>query len=750
MAQDENLRRITVSNDDGDVYVESSGDGSEIVLKTEKVRIRDGDVYCGTSTVGLSESIDTLKAKDDAVDVRMDTLNDTQADLRNDFDALETTNSGRLTSIDTTLSALASKDASLTSADAYLTSRVDDLNATDGQLKATDETLKTRISSLNATDAELKGVDDGLSSRIDALRDIYVNELNVTDKQLIVTDAKLGSRIDSLNATQYELKGADAGLSSRIDALESAHTEYERVDDQVASLIDALNATDAALLAADEAFTATDQSLSSRVDDLNATDGQLKATDETLQTHISSLNATDAGLRATDANLSSRIDVITDIYVNELNVTDVRLGNRIDALNATQYELKGIDTGLSSRIGVLETKHTEYDLVDAKVASLIDALNATDLTLKAKDSETTLRIDRVTPPTCAPPGGDKLYFNGTSWRCQCISRFWGGTSCDIRPPWVWRQRIGPVSAASWAMFENTSFTTIYEGEQKQFDFDVESDTILKSAHVTDFFAASTVYDINPTQSDWDLHILQSEYAAIGSNGAAFVDSGAVRGKGLSRVYKRDPDGTWRVKFELIGSYDNYRGTYITYGKAQAIGVTGSVRTFAVAKLVDAGCVNNGRCSDMDSELRIFTNTGTSSTWTELQSIVLSNWRSGFTTVRQYASIKMNDFSKARSGHYFMAVHIQDISSSETIILYKNEDPGSSATWSEVASWNYPVGPTSGRLTVSYSFSGHVFMKPSSVRTPHMVLRSASVRAVAPRVESVRAIASLSPLAPQAR
>ena len=58
MAQDENLRRITVSNDDGDVYVESSGDGSEIVLKTEKVRIRDGDVYCGTSTVGLSESID--------------------------------------------------------------------------------------------------------------------------------------------------------------------------------------------------------------------------------------------------------------------------------------------------------------------------------------------------------------------------------------------------------------------------------------------------------------------------------------------------------------------------------------------------------------------------------------------------------------------------------------------------------------------------------------------------------------------
>ena len=60
MAQDENLRRITVSNDDGDVYVESSGDGSEIVLKTGKVRV-DGDVYCGTSTVGLSARLDALK-----------------------------------------------------------------------------------------------------------------------------------------------------------------------------------------------------------------------------------------------------------------------------------------------------------------------------------------------------------------------------------------------------------------------------------------------------------------------------------------------------------------------------------------------------------------------------------------------------------------------------------------------------------------------------------------------------------------
>jgi hypothetical protein len=66
VAQDATLRRITVSNDDGDVYFESSGDGSEIVLKTEKVRV-DGDVYCGSSTVGLLAHIDALKTKDDAL-----------------------------------------------------------------------------------------------------------------------------------------------------------------------------------------------------------------------------------------------------------------------------------------------------------------------------------------------------------------------------------------------------------------------------------------------------------------------------------------------------------------------------------------------------------------------------------------------------------------------------------------------------------------------------------------------------------
>ena len=44
MTQDSALRRVTMANDDGDVYVESAGQDAEIVLKTQKVRV-DGDVF---------------------------------------------------------------------------------------------------------------------------------------------------------------------------------------------------------------------------------------------------------------------------------------------------------------------------------------------------------------------------------------------------------------------------------------------------------------------------------------------------------------------------------------------------------------------------------------------------------------------------------------------------------------------------------------------------------------------------------
>ena len=39
------FNRVTLNNHDGDVYIETTGEYSEIVLKTPKVRV-DGDVYC--------------------------------------------------------------------------------------------------------------------------------------------------------------------------------------------------------------------------------------------------------------------------------------------------------------------------------------------------------------------------------------------------------------------------------------------------------------------------------------------------------------------------------------------------------------------------------------------------------------------------------------------------------------------------------------------------------------------------------
>lgn len=59
MTQDTFLKRITVANDDGDVYVESVGEYSEIVLKTQKVRV-DGDVYCYDGDIGVSQRLDAL------------------------------------------------------------------------------------------------------------------------------------------------------------------------------------------------------------------------------------------------------------------------------------------------------------------------------------------------------------------------------------------------------------------------------------------------------------------------------------------------------------------------------------------------------------------------------------------------------------------------------------------------------------------------------------------------------------------
>jgi len=58
---DADLGRVTISNDDGDVYVESTGEDSEIVLKTQKVRVL-GDVYYNDLTIGFSARLDAIIA----------------------------------------------------------------------------------------------------------------------------------------------------------------------------------------------------------------------------------------------------------------------------------------------------------------------------------------------------------------------------------------------------------------------------------------------------------------------------------------------------------------------------------------------------------------------------------------------------------------------------------------------------------------------------------------------------------------
>jgi surface protein len=74
VAHDSTLKRVTVANDDGDVYVESTGDDSEVVLKTQKVRV-DGDVYCGaSSSVGLSSRVDAVETTHVALESRVNAL----------------------------------------------------------------------------------------------------------------------------------------------------------------------------------------------------------------------------------------------------------------------------------------------------------------------------------------------------------------------------------------------------------------------------------------------------------------------------------------------------------------------------------------------------------------------------------------------------------------------------------------------------------------------------------------------------
>ena len=143
---DADLGRVTISNDDGDVYVESTGEDSEIVLKTQKVRVL-GDVYYNDLNVGFSARLDTV---DETLTNRIDTLDATQLELRG--------------------------------VDAGLSSRIDALDDSKAELQRVDTEVAALIASLNATDLEMKTKDTELSGRIDTL-DITDAELKLNNTQ---------------------------------------------------------------------------------------------------------------------------------------------------------------------------------------------------------------------------------------------------------------------------------------------------------------------------------------------------------------------------------------------------------------------------------------------------------------------------------------------------------------------------------------------------------------------------------------
>ena len=155
---------MTLNNHDGDVYIETTGEYSEIVLKTPKVRV-DGDVYCFDGDVGISARIDGMDTRLDALNSTDDALKTKDTELSGRIDTLNTTDDALKTRLD----ALETTDEALKTKDTELSGRIDALNTTDRQLKNTDETLKSHIASLNATDSALQLMDTALTAQIQYL-----------------------------------------------------------------------------------------------------------------------------------------------------------------------------------------------------------------------------------------------------------------------------------------------------------------------------------------------------------------------------------------------------------------------------------------------------------------------------------------------------------------------------------------------------------------------------------------------------
>ncbi|CAL6317649.1 unnamed protein product [Bathycoccus prasinos] len=319
------------------------------------------------------------------------------------------------------------------------------------------------------------------------------------------------------------------------------------------------------------------------------------------------------------------------------------------------------------------------------------------------------------PPVCQPPGGDKLQFDGEKWTCVCVSEWWSGDSCETPPPWIWKQRLGPIADQNVlvAFKGNSSVIAFGSGKIEAFNLTQNGDFVMKSDE-------SDIFPHTPYSHarDWNQHAIVGDYAVVGSSLARFYIAGAWRTIGIACVLKRKVDGEWIKEKELTGCYSNYKGTYCSYGGAQALGIKDSHREFVVLKNGFKSC---SRCSGTENapEIKTFVSSGTSTTWTTKQSILLEDWMTSVggtwgsieIELKTIRNILLNDFATAT--RYFMVVHVShhSIQSSgisqepkEEIRLYSNAAPGADASeWVFETSWFiYGAG---SNVNLALTFSG---------------------------------------------
>ena len=366
--------------------------------------------------------------------------------------------------------------------------------------------------------------------------------------------------------------------------------------------------------------------------------------------------------------------------------------------------------GVKNDGGTVKVQSTDL-IVDGNL-SVSGSLFVQDRDLaEYEDRVSTLEASKTpTPPVCKPPGGDKLQFDGEKWTCVCVSEWWSGDSCETPPPWVWKQRLGPIADQNVlvAFKGNSSVIAFGSGKIEAFHPTQHGDFVMKSDE-SDIFPHTLT-----TRRDWNQHAIVGDYAVVGSIGAQFNIGGYMRTIGSACVLKRKVDGEWIKERELTGCYSNYGGTSCRYGGAVALGIKDSHREFVVLR--------SGPWRSNTPEIQTFVSSGTSTTWTTKQSILLENWKSarlcvydtcGELELKSIQNILLNDFATAT--RYFMVVHVRhnNIQSSyntffysqepkEEIRLYSNAAPGADASeWVFETSW-FIYGAVNLNLALTFS------------------------------------------------